>query len=147
MDISGEVATIIMKTDAKNRVTTARTIHLPEKKGYNPHDFYVAKRSLFRECQWSCLPGAEHLHTTENDVFFQKTLKVSLAPTPQEGPHHVMFVRNQHRDELDELNTCELEGQDATKLTCRTGCFGHRAKLLILWIVAVFFDRQRDLRG
>ena len=32
MDISGEVANIHMRTDAKNLVTTARTIHLPEQK-------------------------------------------------------------------------------------------------------------------
>ena len=32
MDISGEVADIHMTTDAKNLVTTARTIHLPEQK-------------------------------------------------------------------------------------------------------------------
>ena len=29
MDLSGEVADIHMRTDAKNLVTTARTIHLP----------------------------------------------------------------------------------------------------------------------
>ena len=32
MDKSGEVADIHMRTDAKNLVTTARTIHLPEQK-------------------------------------------------------------------------------------------------------------------
>ena len=32
MDLSGEVANIHMRTDAKNLVTTARTIHLPEQK-------------------------------------------------------------------------------------------------------------------
>ena len=32
MDISGEVANIHMRTDAKNLVTTARTTHLPEQK-------------------------------------------------------------------------------------------------------------------
>ena len=32
MDISGQVADIHMRTDAKNLVTTARTIHLPEQK-------------------------------------------------------------------------------------------------------------------
>ena len=32
MDISGEVANIPMRTDAKNLVTTARTIHLPDQK-------------------------------------------------------------------------------------------------------------------
>ena len=32
MDLSGEVANIHMRTDAKNLATTARTIHLPELK-------------------------------------------------------------------------------------------------------------------
>ena len=32
MNISGEVADIHMRTDAKNLVTTARTIHSPEQK-------------------------------------------------------------------------------------------------------------------
>ena len=32
MDISGEVANLHMRTDAKNLVTTAKTIHLPEQK-------------------------------------------------------------------------------------------------------------------
>ena len=32
MDISGEVADIHMRLDAKNLATTARTIHLPEQK-------------------------------------------------------------------------------------------------------------------
>ena len=33
MDISGETANVHMRTDTKNLVTTARTIHLPEQKG------------------------------------------------------------------------------------------------------------------
>ena len=32
MDLSGEVAKNLMRTDANNLVTTARTIHLPEQK-------------------------------------------------------------------------------------------------------------------
>ena len=32
MDISGEVANVPMRTDAKNLVTKERTIHLPEQK-------------------------------------------------------------------------------------------------------------------
>ena len=43
MDISGEIANIHMRTDAKNLVTTARTIHVLEQKETIPHDFYVAK--------------------------------------------------------------------------------------------------------
>ena len=37
MDISGEVANIHMKTDAKNFVNTAKTIHFLEQKNH-PHD-------------------------------------------------------------------------------------------------------------
>ena len=36
------------------------------------------------------------MHTSEKDVFFLNALKISLAPTPREGPSHVMFVRNSH---------------------------------------------------
>ena len=32
------------------------------------------------------------LHTREKEVFFLNALKISLAPTPQEGPFQVMFV-------------------------------------------------------
>ena len=42
------------------------------------------------------------MHTREKDVFFLFTLKVSLAPTPQEGPFHVMFVRKLHTQESKE---------------------------------------------
>ena len=55
--------------------------------------------------------------TREEDISFLSALRVSLAPTPREGPFHVMFVRNQHIDELNELNTCEFQNQDATKIT------------------------------
>ena len=53
------------------------------------------------------------MHTREKDVFFLNTLNVSLAHRAL----HVTLVRNQHIDELNELNTCELESQDATKIT------------------------------
>ena len=39
------------------------------------------------------------MHAKEKDVFFLNALNVSLAPTPQEGVLHVMFVRNQHTQE------------------------------------------------
>ena len=47
MDMSGEVANIHMRTGAKNLVTTARTIHLPEQKE-TIHMISVSKGSLFR---------------------------------------------------------------------------------------------------
>ena len=48
------------------------------------------------------------MHTRENEILILNALRLSLAPTPQEGPFHVMFVRNQHSDELNELNMCEF---------------------------------------
>ena len=47
------------------------------------------------------------MHTREKDFFFLNALKISLAPTPREGPFHVMFVRTQTYS----------ENQDATKIT------------------------------
>ena len=49
MDISGEVADIHMRTDAKNLAPTARTIHLPEQTETIHMVFYVAEGSLFRK--------------------------------------------------------------------------------------------------
>ena len=45
------------------------------------------------------------LHTGEKDIFFLNVLRIILAPTPEEGPFHVMFVRNQHNEEKKGLNT------------------------------------------
>ena len=49
--------------------------------------------------------------------FSLNTLNVSHAPDPPKGALHVTFVRSQHIDELNELNTCKLESQDAPKMT------------------------------
>ena len=49
MDISGQVANIHMRTDPKNLVTTARTIHLPEQKETIHIISMLQKTSLFRE--------------------------------------------------------------------------------------------------
>ena len=48
------------------------------------------------------------MHTWEKDVFILNALRISPAPTPREGPFHVMFVRT---------HACILENQDATKIT------------------------------
>ena len=63
------------------------------------------------------------MHTREKDVFFLNALKVSLAPTQEEGPFHAMFVRKQHTQESknydleSEKKTFENDGQNATKIT------------------------------
>ena len=44
-------------------------------------------------------------------------LKVSLASNLGEGPFHVMFARNQPCGVKNELNMCEFQCQDATKIT------------------------------
>ena len=50
MDKSGEIANIHMRTDAKNLVTTARTIHLPEQKEtIHMISMLRKKESLFRK--------------------------------------------------------------------------------------------------
>ena len=65
MDISGEVANLHMRTDAKNLVTAARTIHLP---GPKETIHMISKGSLFRKYstgttnKWfRTLPGARPL--------------------------------------------------------------------------------------
>ena len=50
-------------------------------------------------------------------VSFLNTLKISLAPPPQEGSFQVIFVGTRHTQEQKELKTCEREGHNATKIT------------------------------
>ena len=39
------------------------------------------------------------MHTREKDILFLNALKFSPAPTPQEGPCHVMFVGILHTED------------------------------------------------
>ena len=168
MDISSEVANINMRTDAKNLVTTARMIHLPEQKetihtvsmlrkeacsGSIQDLAHIPTQNCLADCltkatakadnlitavqtkkclmltftlisepRWntrsSCQPGVKHfLHTREKEDFFLNTLKISLAPVPQEQLFQVMFVGTQQTKEQKELKTRESKGQDATKIT------------------------------
>ena len=70
----------------------------------------------------SYLRGAQHSCT----VFFLNALKVSLAPTPQEGSFHVIFVRIQRSQEPEEPKVCHwnhlsLSVTVPAKLTSRHG--------------------------
>ena len=38
------------------------------------------------------------MHTRQKEVFFLSALKISFAPTPQEGPLQVMFAVTQHTE-------------------------------------------------
>ena len=71
------------------------------------------------------------MHTREKEVFFLNTLKISLAPTPQEGPFQVMFAGTQHTKEQKELNTRERKGQDAAKVTSASADW----RIQFLWSV------------
>ena len=54
VDISGEVANIHMRTGAKNVVTTAGTIHLPEQKETIHVISMLRKEACSREYSWFC---------------------------------------------------------------------------------------------
>ena len=85
-------------------------------------DIHPNFRTLMEHKAVLCTWCRTFMHTREKDISFLNALRVSLAPTPRERPFHVMFVRNQHIDEHNELNTCEFQNQDATKnnvCTCR----------------------------
>ena len=57
------------------------------------------------------------MHTREKEVFFLNVLKISLAPTLQDGSFQVMFAGNSAYQGEKELNTRERKGQDAAKIT------------------------------
>ena len=73
------------------------------------------------------------MHRREKEVCFLNTLKIFLAPPPQEGQFQVMFAGTKHTKEQKELNTRELQGQDATQITSafadsRSNLFGQRCR-------------------
>ena len=135
MDLSGEVANIHMRTDAKNVVTTVRTIHLLEQKetihmismfrkeacSGSIHDLvHIPTKNCLADCLTKASAKADNLNTAvqtgnlldvdihpafgsllehkallstwcktflhirEKEVFFLKTLKISLSQTPKE---------------------------------------------------------------
>ena len=54
VEMSGEVAEIHTRTDAKNLATTGKNNSLTWAKINNSHDFLVAKWNLFRKYFWPC---------------------------------------------------------------------------------------------
>ena len=57
------------------------------------------------------------VHEGERSFLFLNTLKISLAPTLQEGSLQVMFVGTHNTQEQIELKTCERDGQNAAKIS------------------------------
>ena len=68
------------------------------------------------------------LHTREKIVLFLNVLKISLAPTPRNGPFHVMCVRT---------HTC-FENQDATKITSALA----DSRIFFSWTMVSFFGEN-----
>ena len=76
--------------------------------------------TLILEHSWNTRPyllGVEHLCTQGERIYFipECPENLSLAPTPQKGPCHVMFVGILHTEDHKELNTCEFKSQDSRK--------------------------------
>ena len=67
-------------------------------------DIHLDFRTLLEHKAFLSTWCRKFLHTREKVVFHLGALRISLAPTPQEGPFHVVCVRNQHADEQNELN-------------------------------------------
>ena len=85
MDMSGEAAEIHMRTEAKNVVTTARTIHLPEQRGTihmismlgkepcsgSIHDLaHIATQNCLADCLKKASVKADNLITAVNTGTF-----------------------------------------------------------------------------
>ena len=104
MDMSGEVAEIHMRTDAKNLVTTARTIHLPEQKetihmismlrnetcSGSIHDLaHISTENCLADCLTKTSVKADSLITAVEAVRF---LEVDVHPNFRTLMEHKAFL-------------------------------------------------------
>ena len=104
MDISGEVANIHMRTGAKNLVTTARTIHLPEQKetihvismfrkeacSGSIHDFaHISTQNCLAGCRTTASAKADNLITA---VKTGRLLDVEIHPNFRTLMEHKAFL-------------------------------------------------------
>ena len=110
MNISGAVANIHMRTDAKNLVTTARTIHLPEQKRIihmrmlrkeacsgSIHDLaHIPTQNCLSDCLTKASAKAENLITAVNQKDYQMLTFIpnlehswSIRPSCLPGAEHL----------------------------------------------------------
>ena len=104
MDLSGEVAEIHMRTDARNLMTTARTIHLPEQKetihmismlrkeacSGTIHDFaHSSTQNSSADCLTKSLAKADTLITAVKTV---RLLDVDVHPNFRTLMEHKAFL-------------------------------------------------------
>ena len=81
------MADSLIKTSAKadNLITAVQTRKLLDDE-IQPDSRTLVEHKVFLST-WC----KKFLYTKEKEVFFLNTLKISLVPTPQEGPFQVMF--------------------------------------------------------
>ena len=105
------LADCLTKASAKadNLITAVKTGRLLDV------DIHPGFRSLVEHTAFLCAWCITLMHTRKKEVFLLNALKISLAPTPQEGPFQGMFAGTRYIKEQKELNTHELESQDAAK--------------------------------
>ena len=77
---------------ADNLITEVKTVELLEVDIHPNFRTLLEQNTFLSTCR-------TFRHTRVKDVFFLNALKEPLAQTPQEGPFHVMLVRNQHTQE------------------------------------------------
>ena len=73
------------------------------------------------------------MHTRENVFFFLNALKISLAPTPREGPFHGMFVRT----------LIDSENPNATKISSGLA----DSRIYFSWTMVSFLVRTLFVLG
>ena len=92
MDVSGEVANIHKRTDAKNLVTTARTIHLPAQKACSGsmHDLaHIPTQNCLAYCLTEASAKADNLITA---VKTGRLLEVDIHPYFRTLMEHKAFL-------------------------------------------------------
>ena len=128
MDMSGEVVEISMRTDAKNLVTTARTIHLLEQKET------IHMNSILR--QESCSGSIHNLAHISN----QNCLAECLTQSSAKGDRLITAVKTEWLLEVDvhpNLRTL-MEQKDFLSAWCRTFMHkGEKCFILNAWRISL----------
>ena len=162
MDISGEVAEIHMRIDAKNLVTTARTIHLPEQKetihmismlqnetcSGNVLDLaHISTQNCLADCLTMSSAKADNLITAVKTV---RLLEVAVRPNFRTLMEHKALLSTWCRTFMHTGEICFLpeyfEVFSSTTFTRRTIPYDAREKSLIWWAKCVTHVWARESR-
>ena len=139
-NISDEVANIHTRTDAKNLVITARTIHLPEQK-----ETIHMLSMLRQEAHSGSIHDLAHIPThnclADTAVNTGRLLDVDMHPDFRTLMEHKAFLSAWCRTfkEHNKLNTCERKGENAKEKT--TSAFADSC-MQFPWLVMSIFDEN-----